>query len=83
MTIYKDTDWWELDPEQMQVIGRDRGQVRIAHPELKRSLWFTPSRRGNLYWRDTGGASEPRAVAYIIKNGVSLTNNVPIADGIA
>lgn len=74
MTTYKDTDWFDLDPELIQILDRDRGQVRIAHPDLKRPLWFTPSRAGNLYWRDTGGASESRAIAYIVRGGVSLTS---------
>lgn len=74
---YKDTDWFELDFQNVEVVGRDRGQVRIAHPDLKRPLWFTPSRVGNLYWRDTGGSKEERATAYIIKDGVRLTRFMP------
>lgn len=71
--MYKDTDWFQLDFQRAEVLGRDRGQVRIAHPDLKRPLWFTPSRAGNLYWRDTGKGSDPRAIAYIIRDGVNLT----------
>jgi len=65
-SAYKTTDWYELDIEKAIILDHDRGQVRIAHPELRRPLWFTPSRAGNLYWRSTGGTRQDRAFAWII-----------------
>lgn len=84
MSEYKSTQWIELQAEDCTVLKVDERQgeilsVQIKHSTLRRPLWFTISRRGNFYWRDTGRGSDTFAEGYIIKGSLDGTVGAPRA----
>jgi hypothetical protein len=68
----KTTMWTDLHAEQCTVLEVDERaghicSVKISHSELRRPLWFTESRKGNFYWRNTGRGMDAYAAGYIIR----------------
>lgn len=68
----KTTIWTELQADECIVKRVDERSghivsVQIKHASLRRPLWFTKSRSGNFYWRNTRSESSPYADGYIIK----------------
>lgn len=75
MSQYKSTQWTELQAETCTILSVDerRGEVlsvKIGHLALPRPLWFTLSRRGSFYWRDTGKGGDGYATGYVIKGAL-------------
>lgn len=80
----KTTMWTELQANDCKVVKVDErsghiASVQIKHASLKRPLWFTRSRAGNWYWRNTGGENNPYADGYIIKGTLMMLAGVPRA----
>jgi len=74
----KTTMWTTLDAHECMVLEVDTRagilySVKISHPTLRRPLWFTKSRSGNFYWRNTGRASDTYADGYIIQGQLDGT----------
>jgi len=78
----KTTMWTELQAGDCKVVKVDERagiimSVQIKHVDLKRVLWFTRSRAGNWYRRNTGGENSPYAEGCIIKGTLMIEAGTP------
>jgi len=78
----KTTMWTPLQANECKVIkvderNRNIASVQIKHASLYRPLWFTKSRAGNWYWRNTVSANAVYAAGYIIKGKLDGITSAP------
>ena len=77
----KTTMWTALQANECKVVKVDErsgniSSVQIKHASLRHPLWFTKSRAGNWYWRNTRGAVD-LAEGYIVKGELDGTVGAP------